>query len=103
MQHGAILGDVDLVAAEHGVDAPAQVGLVGQPAQQRQRLVGDAVLGVVEKDAGRLGGQPLAACRVVREQLCGGAAARIVSCVRQRAPVHAGRSVSGTIPIDSSF
>ena len=48
VQHGAILGDVDLLAAEHGVDAAAQVALVGESAEQRDRLVGDAVLRVVE-------------------------------------------------------
>ena len=30
VQHGPVLGDVDLVAAEHGVDALAQAGLLGQ-------------------------------------------------------------------------
>ena len=34
VQDGALLGDVDLVAAEHGVDAVAQAGLLGQPEQQ---------------------------------------------------------------------
>jgi hypothetical protein len=30
VQDGAVLGDVDLVAAEHGVDALAQAGLFGE-------------------------------------------------------------------------
>ena len=30
VQHGAVLGDVDLVAAEHRVDALAQPGLLGE-------------------------------------------------------------------------
>ena len=34
VQHGAVLGDVDLVAAEHGVDALAQARLLGQLQQQ---------------------------------------------------------------------
>ena len=33
VQHGSILGDVDPIAAEHGVDAPAEIGLVGQSAR----------------------------------------------------------------------
>ena len=37
--------------------------------QQPQRLVGDAVLGVVEVEAGALGGQALAAPRVAGEQV----------------------------------
>ena len=31
VQHGAVLGDVDLLAREHGVDALAQAGLLGEP------------------------------------------------------------------------
>ena len=30
VQHGAVLGDVDLLAAEHGVDALAQAALLGE-------------------------------------------------------------------------
>ena len=44
MQDGALFGDVDLFAAEHGVDARAQAAFVGQLQQQAQRLIGDAVL-----------------------------------------------------------
>ncbi len=51
MQHGAVLGDVDLVAAEHGVDVGAQIGLFCQLHEQPHGFVGDAVLGVVEVDA----------------------------------------------------
>ena len=54
VQHGAVLGDVDLLAAEHRVDALAQPRLLRQRQQQAQRLVGDAVLRVVEVDAGGL-------------------------------------------------
>ena len=35
VQHRAVLGDVDAVAAEHGVDALAQPALVGQLQQRR--------------------------------------------------------------------
>ena len=68
VQNRALLGDVDLVAAEHRVDAVAKIALVGQCAQEPQRLVGDALFGVVEKQTGRLGVQPLAAFRIVGEQ-----------------------------------
>ena len=63
VQDGAVLGDVDLVAAEHGVDARAQAGLLGQLQQQLERLVGDAVLRVVEEEADGLERHPLAALR----------------------------------------
>ncbi len=44
MQHGAPLGDVDLVAAKHSVDALAQARGLGQLQQQAQRFSGDTVL-----------------------------------------------------------
>ena len=68
VQHRAVLGDVDLLAAEHRVDPLAQARLLGQLQQQLQRLVGDAVLRVVEIDARGLERQALAARRVVGEQ-----------------------------------
>ena len=40
VQHRAVLGDVDLLAAEHGVDALAQARLLGELQQQPHRLVG---------------------------------------------------------------
>ena len=69
VQHRALLRDVDLLAAEHGVDALPQAGLLRQLQQQFQRLVGDAVLGIIEKKADSLGGKTLASLRVVGEQL----------------------------------
>src|SRR5262249_24493106 len=51
------------------VDASAQIGLVGESEEQREGLVGDAVLGVVEIQAGGLEGQPLAPLRVLGEEL----------------------------------
>ena len=69
MQDGPLLGDVDLLAAEHGVDAGSQAGFLGQLQEEIQRLVGDAVLGVVEVDADGLDRQAFAAFRVVGEEL----------------------------------
>ena len=69
VQHRAVFRDVDLLAAEHGVDPLAQAGLLRQLQQEPQRLVGDAVLRVVEVEAGGLRRQPLAACGIVREEL----------------------------------
>ena len=69
VEHGALLGDVDLLAPEHGVDAPAQVALVGKLQEQLQRLVGDAVLRVVQVEPRALGGETLAAAGVVGEEL----------------------------------
>ncbi len=69
VQDRAVLGDVDLVAAKHGVDAVAQARLLGQVEEQPERLVGDAILGVIEEEAGGLGREPLAAAGIVGEQL----------------------------------
>ena len=55
VEHRALLGGVDLLAAEHGVDALAQARLLGKLQQQGQGFVGDAVLGVVEIESGGLG------------------------------------------------
>jgi hypothetical protein len=68
VQHGAIFGAVDLVTAEHRVDASAQPGLVGELQQQLQRLRGDPVLRKVEVDAGRLEAESLRAGWVFSEQ-----------------------------------
>src|SRR4029079_12576776 len=43
----------------------AQPGLLGERDQKRERLVGDAILGVIEEDAGRFGRQPLAASGIL--------------------------------------
>lgn len=69
VQHGATLGDVELLAPEHRVDPLPQPALLSQPEEQAERLARDRVLGVVEVDALRFGDQPLAAARVVREEL----------------------------------
>ena len=69
VKHGPLLGHVDLLAAEHGLDASGEAALVGQPQQQPERLVGDAMLRVVEVEAGGLGGQALARAGVVGEDL----------------------------------
>ena len=68
VQDGAPLADVDLGAAEHGVDARAQLRFIGERDQQVQRLVGHALLRVVEEEAGGLGGEALAAAGIRREE-----------------------------------
>ena len=67
MQHGALFGHVDLVAAEHRVDARAQSDFVGQREQQANSLVGHAMLGVVEVEAGGLDHEAFAALGIFVE------------------------------------
>ena len=69
MQDSPLLGDVDLLAPEHGVDPFPEAGFSRQPQEERQGLVGDPMLRVVEVDAHCLGRHPLTALGVVREQL----------------------------------
>ena len=69
MQNGTVLADVDVLAGEHRVAAPLDVPLLRQLDEQLQRLVGDAVLGVVEEEPGALGDQALAAVGVLGEDL----------------------------------
>ncbi len=73
VQDGAVFRDVDLVAAEHGVDPRAQAGFLRQLQEELEGLVGDAILRVVEEEARRLGRQALAALGIIREELCGDA------------------------------
>ena len=68
MQHGPILRDVDLLAAEHGVDVVPQPALLGQGHQKLDGLVGDAILGVIQEQAGGLQGHLLAALGIVGEE-----------------------------------
>ncbi len=69
VQDGAVLADVDVLAAEHGRDPLAQPRPLGQGREQAEGLVGRAVLGVVEVEVA--GGHRHAAgsARVLREQL----------------------------------
>ena len=70
VQHGAVLGDVDVLAGEHRVAAlRAARTRSASSTSSLERLVGDPVLRVVEEEAGALGGQPLAAVGVLGEQI----------------------------------
>ena len=69
MQNGALLGDVDLVAREHGVDVLAQTGLLRKLDEQAHGLAGDSVLRVVEVQTHGLQREAFAALRILREEL----------------------------------
>src|SRR5439155_1189398 len=65
----AVLGHVDLVAAEHGVDALAQPDLLGEPKEEAEGVLGHAVLRVVEVQAHAFDRETLTATRIVGEEL----------------------------------
>ena len=69
VEDGAVFGDVDLLAAEHRVDAFTQAAILGELEQEGERLVGDAVLRVIEVQARCLGRETLTALRVVGKQV----------------------------------
>ncbi len=69
VQHGAVLGDVDVLAGEHRFAARLDAALAGQLAEQDQRLVSYTVLGEVEVEAGAVGDEALAAFGVGGEEL----------------------------------
>ncbi len=69
VQHGAVLGDVDLLAVEHRVPQPRHARCLGELPQQPQRLVGDQVLGVVDGQVADAYGVPLGTLRIVLEEL----------------------------------
>ncbi len=68
MEDGAVLGDIDLVAAEHRVDLGAEADLVGELEEQFEGVGGDSVLGVVEKQPGALGGEAFAPLGIIGEE-----------------------------------
>ena len=69
MQNGALFGDVDLVAREHGVDVLAQAGLLRKLKQQPHRLAGDAVLRVIEVETQGLQREAFATLGILGEEL----------------------------------
>ena len=64
VQDGALLRDIDFLAAKHGVDPLPQAGFFRQLKQELEGLVGDAILRVIEEQAHRLGRHALAAFRI---------------------------------------
>src|SRR6185312_10502666 len=108
VQHGAILGGVDALAAEHRRDAALEVARRGQRAQQAQGIVVDALLGVVVVQARSLGHQALAALRVGGEQLAQVAGLKLVAVLLQGLPlgqqgeVGAAHRATGSLPLAAS-
>ncbi len=72
VQHGALLGHVDLLAGEHGVAQRLDAGPPGQRRQQAQRLGRDPVLRVVEVEVADLEGHRRGPDRGRRRRACAG-------------------------------
>ena len=65
---GAALRCIDFLAPEHGADPSGQIRFLGQPEQQVEGPVADAVLRIVQEQVHRRERQPLAATRILGEQ-----------------------------------
>ncbi len=68
MEHGALLSDIDLFAAEHGIDVFAELRFFGEGEEKAESLAGDAVLGVIEEEARGFSGHAFAALRIVSKK-----------------------------------
>ena len=86
MQNGALLGDVDLVAREHGVDVLAQTGLLRKLKEQADGLAGDSVLRVIEVETQGLQREAFAALGILREELPKVQIADLGAMLLQRVP-----------------
>lgn len=86
MECGAFLGRIDRLTAEHGVPALAQSTVLGQIHQQGERVIGDAVFGIVEIQPGGVDLQPLAALRVIRKKLPQVPSADVAVMIDERLP-----------------
>ena len=69
VQHGAVLGEVDLLPREHLLRPPRHVRLQRQVEEEPHGFVGHAVFRVIEEDVTSLGGELFKAPRVGCEQL----------------------------------
>ena len=69
VEDGAVLGDVDLFAGEHGFGAGFEAGFFGYGEEEFEGLVGDAVFAVVEEEAFGFEGVLGAAAGVLGEEV----------------------------------
>ena len=69
MERRAALGDVHPLTAEHRLHLLGELSLRRELPQKLEGVVGDAMFRVVEVEAGRFGGQPLAARRIGVEEI----------------------------------
>src|SRR5579863_10286224 len=69
MENGPPFGDVDLLASKHGVDTLTQAGLLCKLDEQPDRLIGNAVLRIIEVETCCVKREALGALRILSEEL----------------------------------
>ena len=87
VQDGAVLGRIDLLAREHGVDSRPQACSLCEGDEETDGLGCDAVLGVVEVEAVDLERHRLATRRVGAEEVAQVGAVDLLVVVAQRLPL----------------
>ena|SRR5438876_1614011 len=68
MEHSALLGDIDLLPLEHGIDALTQARRRCQFQEQTDGFVSHAVLRVVQVDANSFECETLTSLRILGEE-----------------------------------
>src|ERR1019366_9897036 len=87
VQHRALFGGVDLVAAKHGVDTFAYSAGFRKRLQQAKRFVGDAVLRKIQVEPGRFRDKPLATRSICRKELAQMPVLDLPAMLGKRAPL----------------
>ncbi len=93
VQHGAVLGGVDVHAGEHRVPVLLEAGRPREIDQQFHRLPGDSVLAVVDIEVADRQRQFGAALGVLVEKLADVFVANLIMMPRQGLPCWGGRDV----------
>ena len=95
MQRSPVLGSIDVRPGEHCVASGLEAGGAGQIYQQAHRLVGDAVLAVVDVEVADRGGEPLRSVGVIGEELAQMGVSDLLVMPEQCVPCRGGRDVEG--------
>ena len=69
VEHGALFGDVDLVPVEHLLGPAFEIRLPGEVAQELHRLLGDAILRVVQQQILELQGELTKTLGILGEEI----------------------------------
>src|SRR5262249_24645764 len=69
VQNRAVFCDIDLLAAEHGIDPCTQTGFFRQFQKELEGFVGEAILRIIQVETCRLSRHALSACRIICEEL----------------------------------
>ncbi len=96
VQHGAVLGGVDAVPPQHGVDPPGHPGSLGQGQERGQDVVGHPVLGRVDDQIPHRPGEPLGPVGIVGEQRAQVEGVEAVGPTAHRIPLRSRRDVHGS-------